>query len=548
MNAFASTPRRRESWIAALAPAVILAWGWPRRWIALLTGAFGALAMPPFGFVPALAVSLVAALWLIDGAANSDARARTARASLIAAFGAGWWWGFGYFLAGLWWLGAAFLVDAQQYAWAMPLGVVALPAGLALFPALGFTLARVVWPQGAARVLALAFGLGLAEFLRSVLFTGFPWNELGLAFGQHLILAEGAAWVGLHGLTLAVVLILAAPATLWGGRGWMRFAPTALALIALASLAGFGYARLREPAPAPVAGVKLRILNTEVNQGPEFTPERGGDVLSRYLTLSDSPGPRGRGVKDVTHLIWPESPFPFILTRDAAAMQRIADFLTDGAVLATGAARMDPATAGRPARYFNSILAFNRVGLLPARYDKRHLVPFGEYLPLERLLRRLGLMEFVRAPGGYQPGRGSNLLALPGAPEALAMVCYEAIFPSVLGGAREGAAARARWILNVTDDAWFGATPGPYQHFAQARLRSIEWGLPMARAANGGISAIVDAYGRIVASARQGGEGVVDGDLPGALAPTAQSRWGAGPATLALVVIFALCVWTRSRR
>ena len=548
MVSSASTPRVPASFLATLAPAVILSWGWPRRLVALICGAVGALAMPPLGFIPALVVALVVAVWLIDGAANYHERAGALVASVWTAFGDGWWWGFGYFLASLWWLGSAFLVDAREFAWALPFGVVALPAGLALFPALGFAVARAVWPQGPARILALAFALGLSEWLRAVALTGFPWNELGLALGQNLALAQGAAFVGEHGLTLAAIVIFAAPATLWEGRGWRRLWPTATALAALSALAAFGAHRLAEPQPAPVAGVKLRILQTNVSQGPEFSSANGAAILTHYLDLSQRAGSQGHdGLADATRLVWPELAFPFLLSREPVALQRIADFLRDGAVLATGAARADAPAGGRPARYYNSILTLNRTGLLPARYDKRHLVPFGEYTPFESVLRRLGVTEMVHFAGGYQPGQGSNLLPMPGAPDALALICYEAIFPSEWGGARDGAAERAGWILNVTDDAWFGVTPGPHQHFAQARLRAIEWGLPLVRAANGGLSAIVDSYGRIISAVDFGAEGVVEGELPGALPPTYESRWGSAAFGLALAALLAAAIASRAR-
>jgi apolipoprotein N-acyltransferase len=195
---------------------------------------------------------------------------------------------------------------------------------------------------------------------------------------------------------------------------------------------------------------------------------------------------------------------------------------------------------GGKRRFFNSIEILGASGLSSARYDKRHLVPFGEYMPFQTALHALGLSEFVQFPGGFTPGVGSNVLSLPGAPDAIAMICYEAIFPNEWGGARGGEADRAGWLLNVTDDAWFGLTPGPYQHFALARLRAIEWGLPLARSANGGLSAIVDAKGRILASAPLGAETVIDGELPGALPPTLESRWGSAGFALGLAAL--LCV------
>jgi apolipoprotein N-acyltransferase len=242
-----STSPPSEGFFRLFARNVILAWGWPRRAIAFLAGAAGALALPPLGFVPALIAPMTVAAWLIDGSVDRGARETTRWASLSAAFGAGWWWGFGYFVAGLWWLGAAFLVEPDKFAWALPLGVLGLPAALALFPALGFALARLLWRPDAWRVLALAFGLGASEWLRCVVLTGFPWNEYGMALGANLALAQIASVVGLHGLTLAAVAIFAAPATLWtedGARG--RWLPTAAAAAALAPPSALGDWRRRK--------------------------------------------------------------------------------------------------------------------------------------------------------------------------------------------------------------------------------------------------------------------------------------------------------------
>jgi apolipoprotein N-acyltransferase len=536
--------------LGALSRSVILAWGWPRRLIGFSAGAVGALALPPFGFAPALLVPMMTAVWLIDGAADRGLGGQSRWASLRAAFGVGWWWGFGYFVAGFWWLGAAFLVEADRFAWALPLGVLGVPAALAIFPAIGFALARLVWPAGPARVLTLAFGLGASEWLRAVVLTGFPWNEIGMALGQNLMFAQAASIVGLHGLTLASIAIFAAPATLWDARSASRrWAPTVLAGVALALAAGFGAARLAAPPPAPVAGVKLRLLQPNVSQGDDFTPEKGAEILGRYLTLSDrATSPDRSGVADVTHLIWPESAFPFILSRDAGAMARIADFLHGGAILVTGAARMEDGTrAESRVRYFNSIEILDRSGLLPERYDKHHLVPFGEYMPFQSWLDKIGVTQFVQFPGGFDRGLGTNVIRVPGLPDALAMVCYEAIFPNE-SGAREGDARHASWLLNLTDDAWFGLTAGPYQHFAQARLRAIELGLPLVRGANTGISAVVDAEGRVLVSAPLGNESVLDSALPGARPPTWQSRWGSATFAAGLLSMLLASLWARRNR
>jgi apolipoprotein N-acyltransferase len=531
------------TWFVALPQGVILSWGWRRRAIAFLSGAVGALAMPPFSLAALMVVPMTIAVWLIDGSQASPGRP-SLFASASAAFGAGWWMGFGYFVAGLWWLGAAFLVDASKFAWALPLGVLALPAGLALFPACGFALARLLWSPGPARILALAFGLGLSEWARSLLFTGFPWNDLGMTLGADLTTAQIASLIGLHGLTFLSIAIFAAPATLWRlGERRATPAPVIAAALALLGVVAFGVVRLSEAASPTVPGVKLRLVQPNISQGADFAPENKDAIVRDYLTLSDRDnGPGHSGVRDVTHLIWPESAFPFILSRDADTLDEIADLLRPGAILVTGAARMETNGGGEP-NYYNAIQVLDGQGLTRQRYDKQHLVPFGEYLPFGRLLDRLGVTQFVQTPGGFTPGSGARTLHIPGLPPAMPLICYEAIFPTEIGDAFSGA-ERPGWLLNLTDDAWFGVTPGPYQHYAQARLRAIELGLPLVRAANSGVSAVVDGLGRETAVSPLGAESVLDAALPAPLRPTWQSRLGSlGASVIAglflLVSLFA---------
>ncbi|HLJ70687.1 MAG TPA: apolipoprotein N-acyltransferase [Roseiarcus sp.] len=543
----------RASFIQSIGEPVILAWGWRRRLIGLAAGAAGALALAPVDFWPAMLAPLMIAVWLLDGSADSNADGATFLPSLRAAFTVGWWWGFGYFVADLWWLGSAFLVDADQFAWALPLGVVALPAGLAFFPALGFALAKALWSPGPARIFALALGLTVSEWLRAVVLTGFPWNELGMTLGGTPVLAQSASLVGLHGLTFLTIAIFASPATLIDETsGKRRAAATVAALAAFALLAAFGAWRLSAPPAASVAGVKLRLIQPAIGQGPDFRPENKDAIMRRYLELSDrATSPASTGVADVTHLIWPESAFPFLLARDPVALNQIAGLLHGGATLITGAARAERGSDdGRP-RYYNSIQVIDRRGELLDHYDKVRLVPFGEYLPLRGLLEKLGFSQFVRyAPGGFDPGTGDRLLRAPGLPAAWPMVCYEAIFPDELG-ALFGRRERAAFILNLTDDIWFGRTAGPYQHFAQARLRAIEQGLPLVRDANSGISAVVDGLGRTIAELPLGGDGVLDSALPMARPPTIYARYGAlGPGALlllGLIFCFALRGLPRKR-
>ncbi len=513
---------------------VVLASGWARRGIAPLAGACGALAMAPVGLFPAMALSLTVAVWLIDGAERStlsrSGRRRHLAPTLRCAFGAGWWWGFGYFTAGLYWLGAAFLVEPDKTAWLMPLGVVALPAVLAVYPGLAFAAARAAWMPGAGRVMVLALALFAAEQLRGLLFTGFPWNDLGMALGTNLVLAQAGFAVGLPGLTALAVLIFAAPATLAdrrepgpdGAPGRPSLLPTVLALLALAGLAGFGALRLGGGHVGAVPGVKLRIMQPDVFGDGQFTYENRKSLLKTYLALSDRATSEERGgLADVTHLVWPESPFPFILSRDPDALDAIARALPGDGVLVTGAARVDgtPGSASNPPRYYNSIQVVGHDGVVGDTYDKVHLVPFGEYTPFMAVMERLGISQFVPIPGGFTPGPRHRLLRVPGLPPVVPAVCYEAIFSgAVVPPGDEGMEQGV--ILNVSDDGWFGRTAGPYQHLAQARLRAIEQGLPLIRAANTGVSAIVDPYGRILEELPLGEAGVLDGFLPKSIAPT----------------------------
>lgn len=508
--------------LVRLGDAVTLSSGWRRRLIAFCAGAIGVLALPPIGLFPLLAVPMAASVWLIDGTIGKSVHASATRMRISAAREAatvGWWLGFGYFLAGLWWLGAAFLVEADQFAWALPLGVVGLPAALALFTAIGFGAARLIWFGNAARVLALAAGIGFAEWLRSTIFTGFPWNNFGMALGGNQILAQAASVIGLHGLTIVGVALAASPALL-ADRERRVFALTTSVAVAIA-LASFGVLRLAFGHTEFDPDVRLRIMQPNLPQDDKFRPDAMPAVLSNYLELSaKQTTAQPEGISGVTHLIWPESPFPVILARDAESLQRIGDFLAPHTTLITGAARAESSSdGGGTVKYFNSVQVLRPGGVVVDGYDKMHLVPFGEYLPFRRALDAVGLRQFVRVPGGFEPGASRNLIRPPGFPPTAPLICYEAIFPGAVippHGRSLGAAV----LLNVTNDGWFGNTPGPWQHFAQARLRAIEEGLPLVRAANTGISSIIDPYGRIVGNLPLGVAGVLDGRLPLAAPPT----------------------------
>jgi apolipoprotein N-acyltransferase len=519
--------------VQSFANAIIVLWGWRRYLVALAAGAASALAFPPFDAFPVLWVTLPVFVWLIDGSESEETAGFVRR--LLPAAAAGWVFGFGFFLAGLWWIGAAFLVDAAEFAWLLPIAVVALPAGLALFWGAGAALARAFWVEGPARILVFAIVMSVAEWWRGHLLTGFPWNAIGYALTPVPVMMQSASLIGLWGLTLVAFLVFAAPAVFADD---LRSAPLGRAVLAVAALllvahVGYGYVRLSGGPDPSVPGVRLRIVQPSIPQNERWQSGKDDEIMARYLDLSREGGPSSPGMDGVTHLIWPESAFPFLLTRKPSALAAIADLLPAGATLITGAARAeDDGAGGSSSHVFNSVYVIDDGGEIRAAYDKVHLVPFGEYLPFSGLFEALGIRQLIAVPGGFAPGSRVRTLDVAGAPPFGPLICYEIIFP----GAVVEPGNRPGWLLNVTNDAWYGDTPGPYQHFLQARVRAVEEGLPVVRAANSGISAIVDAHGRVLDSLGLGRVSVIDGGLPAALAPPPYARFGD---LLFLVVLFA---------
>lgn len=525
--------------LRAAALAVVLSWGWRRAAIALAAGALSSLAMAPFNAWPVLFLTFPVIVWLIDGAA-SDRFGGAGYAALT-----GWCFGFGYFVPGLYWIGNAFLVDADIFGWLLPFAVGGLPAYLALFPALGFALARLIWPRDATRVLALAAALTVAEWLRGHALTGFPWNAFGYALTEPLALAQTASLVGLWGMTFLAVAIFASPAVLLDApeATRRRFIAPVLAVAALAAMAAFGAIRLSANPTQLIEQVRLRIMQPNVAQDQRFNYAAKQAIMQKYLALSDrATSPQTSGVRDATVLIWPESAFPFFLSREADAMAMIAELLPKGTSLITGGVRPpDQPTGTRITRAYNSIYVIGDDGSFLSVYDKLHLVPFGEYLPLRGLMEKLGFEQLTRVRGGFIEGRRREAMAVPRAPKMLPLVCYEAIFPEELIPAGE----RPGWLVNLTNDGWFGISTGPYQHLQQARLRAVEQGLPLVRAANTGISAVIDPVGRITAELGLGIDGVLDARLPKALPPTLYARIGEIPALLAVLAAGAIALRRR---
>jgi apolipoprotein N-acyltransferase len=524
-----------------LADRVILAWGFKRVLLAVLAGAFGVLALPPFGFFAAMFVSFTLLVWLIDGAAATPNSSLVGR--LWPSFVTGWLFGFGYFAAGLWWVGHALMIDAQEFAWALPLAIFGLPAVLAIFYGAATAVARTLWSDGVGRIAALAAGFGLLEWARSVLFTGFPWNAIGYGMTPVPIMMQSAHIVGIMGITALSVFIFAAPALLGTKQGARLGVP--LALFLFAAHLGYGayalYFGLTPAVPASDKSPIVRLVQPMIDQTAKMDTD--GDraaIFEKHLRLS-AEAPRDGGRKpDI--IVWPETAIPFILTDNQDALTRIADTLDDNQILIAGAVRAEEMGPGKPPRYYNSIYVIDGHGQIISASDKVHLVPFGEYMPFESFLDRFGIQNVVEMPGGFSAAATRQLLTLPSGLKLYPLVCYEIIFPDEMTGDIGVAAA----MLNITNDAWFGATPGPYQHFLQARVRAVETGLPLIRDGNSGISALVSPHGEIIAGLALNETGFIDATLDGhRLAGTpAHSRqayfW------LIEIVLFAIAAGSRT--
>jgi apolipoprotein N-acyltransferase len=524
--------------ITRVAHIVILASGWQRALIAFVAGAASALAMAPVNAWPVLFLTFPVLIWLIDGSAAGR------WSGPVTAALAGWCFGFGYFLAGLYWIGYAFLVDVKTFGWLLPVAVAGLPAYLALYTALGLAAARSIWIRGPERVLAFAATMTAAEWLRGHLLSGFPWNSFGYAFAEPLVLAQSVSLVGIWTLTFFALAICATPAVLADDKVDTRrpYRPLFLGLVVLAGLVGYGTIRLWSYPTTYVGGVRLRIMQPNLPQDDKFNYSAKAQVMDRYLRLSDrATGPQSNGLRDVTHLIWPEAAFPFILAREPDVLAQINALLKPSTVLITGAVRAASNSNPTDLRAYNSVYVIDPDGSIRGIYDKVHLVPFGEYLPFQRLLERFGLMQLTKVVGGFLSGDRPRAMEVAGAPKMLPLICYEAIFP----GAAVPRSERPGWLVNVTNDGWFGISSGPYQHFQQARLLAIAEGLPLVRAANTGISAVIDPVGRIVSSLPLAVEGVIDARLPAAIEPTIGVTYS--NYFLILVIVISLMIVGRRR-
>lgn len=512
-----------------LAGRIILLWGWRRLAAAFAAGALLVLTQAPYDFFAAGFVSFPVLVWLIDGA-TAEASSNPLK-RLKPAFAVGWWFGFGYFLVGLWWIGSALLVEADSFAWALPFAVLGIPLVLAFFYGFATAVARLFWANGIARIAAIAFGFGLAEWLRSFLFTGFPWNPVGLAAMPTPLLMQSVALTGITGMNALAVFVLAMPALLAAGRN--KRLGFALAVLLVAAHAGYGYIRLNTPLDTSGGKLAALLVQPSIDLSEKWDDSARDRIFQTTMGLSARRAEAGKPAPQL--ILWPETSVPFFFTERPDALAAIGEMLQPGQMLVTGAVREE--TGGAQPLYYNSVLAIDDSGEIVDAVDKVHLVPFGEYIPFADLAARFGIGQLVAGPMNFVAGSQRHPLELPGGARASPFICYEIIFPDLVSVD----VTSSRFIVNVTNDAWFGNTPGPYQHFRQAQLRAVENGLPLLRAANNGISGVVDARGRVIDALALDVRGVLDVEIdlpdgPNILNPQRQLT---GYAILALLALFA---------
>ncbi|CAN5226171.1 apolipoprotein N-acyltransferase [soil metagenome] len=506
---------------------------WRRRFapagLAFAGGLLAAAAHPPYGFLPGVfgyALILIA----LDGFHSAKPRR--------AAFLTGWAAGTGYLLLSTIWIVEPFLIDVAEHGWQAPFAVVLVAGGIGLFWGAAALLYRLLVPDpaavGAWRVLVFVSGLGLCEWLRGHALTGFPWDLPGETFRAGSPLSQIAALGGAYGSTLLVLAVGAAPAVLAGREGERaRLWTLGAAVAALATFGVWGELRLRSAPPTPPDAPIIRAVQPDLPEPPAWTEAVLREALTRYTTLTNAP-PTAARAPDI--VVWPEGAIPdsfnSYLASGAAPRALVTRSLKPGQTLLVGGLRVEPGPSGGFAdgRYYNTLLALRRTDAdlaFAGRYDKHHLVPFGEYMPFASLLGPLGLRKLVSVSADFTPGPPPRPLALAGGLIVQPLICYEALFPGLAAG---DGRTRPRLLVNVSDDAWFGRHAGPWQHLNIASYRAIEEGLPMVRATPTGVSAMIDAYGR-----SQGGRlapgamGIIDAPLPPQVAATPYVRLRDGP-------------------
>ncbi len=496
--------------LRALSSTIFQLSGWKRLSLLFVSGAASALAFPPYGAFSVLWLSLPLLILLLDQAKN---RAKQTRKGLFTAFFCtGWTFFLGFFLVGLFWIAEAFLVDAKSYGWMIPFALIILPGGLALIPSLLLGAASVFWRTGLSRILLFVLVLGLSSWIRGHILTGFPWNVWGYAFAENLVLMQSFSALGIYGVGILVLLLFSMPAVFFGVARKTAATYISVCVVIWGGLIAYGADRLQE-VQQPVEGLRLLIIQPNVPQADKWKPENRQRLLPLYLQQTQEALLQLKGDEE-TLIFWPESAFPFLLDEEPGALEAIGATLPSGTTLITGGIRREMSDNGK--LFFNSAFVVSDKGALIDIYDKVRLVPFGEYLPARSFLQSIGVERLVPAPSDFHAGREHKRIDLKNSLSFQPLICYEAIFPQTVLSTSN----RPNFLVNLTNDGWFGETAGPYQHLAQARIRAVEQGVPLVRVANTGISSLIDSNGRILAEVVLNKKGSFVRGLPEILRPT----------------------------
>jgi apolipoprotein N-acyltransferase len=498
-----------------------------------ILGVGTALALPPVSLL--LSAVLCLTLLILLESAPTQRNQRTAFIRGLA-------FGFGYFCFALHWIGFAFFVDVQNDLWMMPFAVGGLSLFMAVFWGVAFVICDFIVKRGFLRWLILPCSLAFIEWLRGYVFTGFPWAVPGLMAEHSSSILQLASVFAMPGLTLLVLVWCMLPgALLLSYRGGLKQMSVPLVLLLTLPVSLFwGQQRLAHH-PMTTEGPLIRLVQPNIAQSDKWRAENASKIFDELMTLTTA---ESETAERPVAVIWPEASVPFLLDESETALKRIAEQLESGQTLLAGSIRRTVSSSTCikcPDNYFTSILSIDDGGRVIGRYDKWRLVPGGEYLPLAWLLEPLGFRKVVNLPESFSAGPGPTLETVPGVGAAVMLICYEAIFPHQL--VPDG--KRGRWIVNVTNDGWFGRSIGPYQHLAQVRMRAVEQGLPVARAANTGISAVMDGLGRTVAATALGEQGFVDARLPPPLGPTLFARYGILPSFIIFAALLAIAGFAR---
>ncbi len=466
--------------------------GWRHALLMFVCGGFSALAFAPFHAWPLLVIGLSTLFLSLYVCQNKWQALRR-----------GWSWGFGFFIVGMYWICVSMLTDVERFAWMIPFCLLGLNGGLALFFGLAAMIFSALKRPHSLHYNLLIFTLCIfaAEMARSLVFTGLPWNLMGYSWGAHDVSVQIVSVTGIYILTLFTIFMASAPALLLSHVP-MRVLPSIVAALLLAGALIFGVQRL-ETAEHSESDVRLRLVQASIPQHLKWNQSFRPQELQVHKALS-----LAEGYEDIDVFIWPETAYPYSISKAEQSIAGVDGLLNDSQMLITGAVTVEQGY--QPPKLYNSlVVAKGADAAIREIYDKQHLVPFGEFVPLRNVLP---VTKITSGSVDFSSGNEQSLVDSAGLPAFVPLICYEAIFP-----AYSNTQNQAKWLLNISNDGWFGLTSGPYQHLQAARFRAIEQGAPMIRSANNGISAVFDGYGRMIASLGLNEEAILDVNLPNSL-------------------------------